>query len=293
MARPSSRGGVTIGVDIGGTNIRAARVGRDGRLTGHVKVRTDSVSDIPVLVQDLCAQLLNDEVEAVGIGIPGRLSRDGTTIISAGYVDLAGVRLGEIVEDALGRPVVLENDAHMALLAELQIGVATVADDVVMFTVGTGIGGAVAVRRTVLVGRGNAAQLGHLALDPLGPTCNCGRRGCSEVLASGTALNRLIAEIGLPADTTVEGLLSQSGEDSAAMAVLGRWAGAWRNAVDTVVAAFDPDLVVIGGGLGAAATAALQRSVPTTSPWFECPVLPAGLGDEAGVVGAGLRAFQG
>jgi glucokinase len=284
--------GVTIGVDIGGTNVRAARIGRDGRLSDHIKVRTDSEPSLTELVRDLCARLLDDDVEAVGIGIPGRLDRDGTTVISAGFVDLADVRLGAALEGALGRPVVLGNDAHMALLAELELGAATTADHVVMFTVGTGIGGALAADRRVLHGRGNAGNLGHLALDPAGSRCNCGRRGCSEVLASGTALNHLMRDAGLPVGTTAAALLERWAEDPVAAEILRRWAAAWRSAIDTLVAVLDPDLVVLGGGLGAVAVTALEAFAPAISGWFECPVVPAKLGDDAGVIGAGLRAYQ-
>jgi len=143
----------------------------------------------------------------------------------------------------------------------------------------------------VLRGRGNAGQLGHLTLDRSGPACNCGRRGCSEVLTSGTALRRLIREAGLPESTTVETLLEQGADDPAAEAVLRRWAGAWRDAIDTVVAVLDPDLVILGGGLGAAAAAAVDAHAPSGSAWFDCPVAPAQLADDAGVIGAGLRAF--
>lgn len=291
MRRPAAAGGVTIGVDIGGTSVRAARVGVDGRLTDHIKVRTDSAPSVLGLVRDLCTRLLDDDVEAVGIGIPGRLDRDGMTILSAGFLDLAGLRLGETIGEAVGRPVILDNDAHMALTAELELGAATGADHVVMFTVGTGIGGAVAVDRRVLRGRGNAGQLGHLALDPGGPVCKCGRRGCGEVVASGTALKRLIGEAGLAADTTAEALLDRRADDPIAAGVLRRWAGAWRDAIDTAVAVLDPDLVLLGGGLGAAAVAALGAYSPAASGWFDCPVATARLGDDAGVIGAGLRAF--
>jgi glucokinase len=283
---------MTIGVDIGGTNIRAARVGRDGRLTSYVKALTDSEPNVPAHVRDLCKGLLDDDVEAIGIGVPGRLDPDGITVLSAGYVDLAGVRLGEIVQEGLGRRVVLDNDAHMALVAELELGAATAVDNVVMFTVGTGIGGAIAMDRAVLRGRANAGHLGHLALDPEGPTCNCGRRGCSELLASGTALTRMVEEAGLPAGTTAQGLLDSSAGDPIAASIMRRWAAAWRAAIDTVVAVADPDLVVLGGGLGAAAASALEMFFPTTSSWFERPVVPARLGDDAGVIGAGLRAFS-
>lgn len=283
--------GVAIGVDIGGTNVRAARVTRDGRLSGLLRTRTDSTASVPDLVAELCARLLDEDVEAIGIGIPGRLDDDGMTIRSAGFVELAGLRLGESVAQAVGRPAILDNDAHMALLAELRLGAASGARHVVLFTVGTGIGGAVAMDGAVLRGRGNAGQLGHLALDPLGPPCNCGRRGCSEVLASGTALGRLVREAGLAPGTTAQALLARWPDDAVSAEVLGRWAGAWRDAIDTVVATLDPDLVVLGGGLGAAAVAALEACRPGTSTWFECPVVAARLGDDAGVIGAGLRAF--
>ena len=291
MTQPPASRGVAIGVDIGGTNVRVARVARDGQLSDYLKVRSDSEPEIVEVVRHLCLRLLDEEVEAVGIGIPGRLDRDGRTVLSAGYVDFAGERLGEVIGKAVGRPVTLANDAHMALGAELELGAAVAADNVVMFTVGTGIGGAVAVERRVLRGRGNAGQLGHLSLDPSGPPCNCGRRGCSEVLASGTALTHLIEDAGLPAGTTAEALLARWPDDETGGAVLRRWAGAWRHAIDTVVAVLDPDLVVLGGGLGAAAAAALESCASSTSPWFECPVVPARLGDDAGVIGAGLRAF--
>jgi glucokinase len=295
MTQPSALNGlppgVTIGVDVGGTNVRAARIGPDGAASGFHKVRTDSLPSVVDLIESLVRSLLDDEVVAVGIGIPGRLDRDGRTVQSAGYLDVAGMALGEVLCARIGRPVVLDNDAHMALVAELAVGAASGVDDVVMFTVGTGIGGAIAVARTVLRGRGNAGQLGHLTVDPAGPVCKCGRRGCAEVFLSGTALNGYIEDAGLPKGTTVERLLVDRHDDPAAAAVLARWVAPWRHAIDTTVAAIDPDLVVLGGGLGAAAAAALEGTV-SASPWFRCPVVAATLGDDAGVVGAGFRAFS-
>ena len=117
-------------------------------------------------------------------------------------MNVAGIPLGEVLSARIGRPVVLDNDAHMALVGELAVGAAKDVDDVVMFTVGTGIGGAVADARNVLRGRGNAGQLGHLTVDPNGPECNCGRRGCSEVYVSGTALSGYIVAAGLPPGTS-------------------------------------------------------------------------------------------
>lgn len=288
---PALPAGSAIGIDIGGTHIRAARVDIDGRLSGLRKVPTDVGSEPAQLVIELCRELLDDKVVAIGIGIPGRLDRERRTVLSSGYVDLAGQPLGEMVGRASGRPAVMENDAAVALLAELRVGAATEVDDVVLFTAGTGIGGAVAIGGQLQHGRGNAGQLGHLALERGGPTCNCGRQGCSEALASGTALGHLVEAAGLPPDTTIESLLARR-DDQDAAAILGSWGGAWRAAIDTVVAVLDPQLVLIGGGLGAAAVASLEATHPTTSPWFECPVVPARLGDDAGVIGAGVLALE-
>ncbi len=283
---------LTIGVDVGGTNVRAARIGPDGLMSGLLKVRTDSMPSVPDVVEALVRRLLSDDVVAVGVGIPGRLDRDRSKVLSAGFVNVAGIPLGEVLSARIGRPVVMDNDAHMALVGELAVGAAKDVDDVVMFTVGTGIGGAVADARNVLRGRGNAGQLGHLTVDPNGPECNCGRRGCSEVYVSGTALSGYIVAAGLPPGTSVETLIDTHGQSPAAAAVLTRWVTSWRHAIDTVVAVLDPDLVVLGGGLGVAAAAAIQGAAPASS-WFECPVVAAALGDDAGVVGAGLRAFSG
>ena len=283
---------LTIGVDVGGTNVRAARIGPDGLMSGLLKVRTDSMPSVPDVIEALVRRLLSDDVVAVGAGIPGRLDHDRGNVLSAGFVNVAGIPLGEVLSARIGRPVVMDNDAHMALVGELAVGAAKDVDDVVMFTVGTGIGGAVADARNVLRGRGNAGQLGHLTVDPNGPECNCGRRGCSEVYVSGTALSGYIVAEGLPPGTSVETLIDTHGQSPAAAAVLTRWVTSWRHAIDTVVAILDPDLVVLGGGLGVAAAAAIQGAGPASS-WFECPVVAAALGDDAGVVGAGLRAFSG
>lgn len=277
-------------MDIGGTNVRAARVDREGRLSGLRRARTGAGSALTDLVIALCRELLDDTVRAIGIGVPGRLDSARRTVVSAGFVELAGQRLGEVVSEAVGCPAILENDAGMALVAEMRLGAAVGARDVVLFTAGTGIGGAVAIDGRPFHGRGNAGQLGHLSLEPGGGECNCGRSGCSEVLASGTALGHLVREAGLPHDTTIERLLEHRTRPVEA-AVLDRWGSAWRRAIDSVVAVLDPELVVVGGGLGAAVVAVLETTRPPSSPWFECPIVAARLGDEAGVIGGGLLAL--
>jgi glucokinase len=144
---------------------------------------------------------------------------------------------------------------------------------------------------TVVRGRAAAGQLGHITVDINGEQCLCGRRGCVETTSSGTALSRHMAAAGLDATTSVENLLARSsGGDAVAASVLAAWARPMRAAIDTAVAAFDPELVILGGGLGIAMHQALAN-LPALSPWYQCAVEPAALGDRAGVIGAGLSAL--
>ena len=283
-----------VGIDVGGTNLRAARIDAAGRLDGLVRVRIDAPSADAVIerIVALAAPLVDDAVVAVGVGIPGRLSLGGEVVLSAGFLELAGVRLAGRLEARLARPVVVDNDSRLALVAELAIGAARGAGTVALFTIGTGIGGAVAFGGRLVHGRGNAGQLGHLALPGDGMACRCGRLGCVETRVSGTALAAAIAEAGFPPGTTAERLLELEADgDLRAAGVLDGWAAAIRAAADGATAAYDPDLVVLGGGLGPLAARVVDRTEPG-SPWYVAPVVAAALGDDAGVIGAGLLALE-
>jgi len=277
-----------IGIDIGGTRLRAARI------TGGVieaRAVADSSRDPSVVmtrVLDLVAQVRNDSVVALGIGVPGQVQAATRRVLSGGYVDLSGFDFVADVETATGLPVTIENDATMALLGEAAYGAARGQSNVVMLTIGTGIGGAVLEQGKVLRGRGSAGQLGHICIDPQGRTCVCGKIGCVETVSSGTAFGTHLAEAFLPATTRAEELLARS--DVTARAVIHAWANPLRQAIDTLIATCNPDCVVIGGGAGAAATAALATVLPRAS-WFDAPVIAASLGDDAGVIGAASAAL--
>lgn len=282
-----------IGIDIGGTNVRAALVSGCGEILDH---RSEPVARDPERVLQrvaaLCRQL--DQVSSVGVGvaIPGRVDVGRKAVLSGGYLDLSGIPFARLLEACLGRPVVIDNDCNMALVAEAAFGAAQGCRDVVMFTIGTGIGGGVMIDGAIARGRGSAGQLGHLAVAAGNLPCRCGRRGCVETTSSGTALARWMAEAGLPAGTTADSLFECEAEgDARARVILEGWATPLRDAVDSIVAAFDPELVVLGGGLGGAAKRALAR-VPPRSSWFQCPVVEARLGDNAGVIGAALSAMK-
>jgi glucokinase len=243
-------------------------------------------------MRDLVQQVDAAGVTAIGVGVPGRVDSRRGRVLSGGYVDLSGLSLAEMLADARERPVFVDNDGNMAIVGEHAAGSIRSAETVVMFTIGTGIGGAVIADGVLLRGRAAAGQLGHIAIDRNGELCLCGRRGCVETLSSGTALARHIAEAGLPTGTSVDVLLAQAANgDATARQVLAAWAAPMRFAIDSAVAAFDPDVVVLGGGLGAAMHQALA-AFPPEAPWYQCALVTATLGDRAGVIGAGLSALK-
>lgn len=277
-----------IGIDIGGTRLRAARI-REGVI--EARATEPSSPDAQVVltrVLDLVAQVRTDEVTALGIGVPGQVHAQTRRVLSGGYVNLSGLDFAAEVEAATGLPVTIENDATMALLGEAAYGAARGLQNVVMLTIGTGIGGAILDSGKVLRGSGAAGQLGHICVDPNGRPCVCGRIGCVETVSSGTAFATHLAEAGLPADTRAEDVLARS--DAPARAVIAAWATPLRAAIDSLIATCNPDCVVIGGGAGAAAFASLT-TVPARGVWYSAPVLAARLGDDAGVIGAATAAI--
>ena len=281
-----------IGFDIGGTNIRAARISQSGKILEWLAQPTESEPGLVVKQIAGLVRLLNDgSVKAIGIGLPGRVDVQKNHILSGGYVDLTGVPLAPALAESFDVPVTLDNDCNMALVGEQAVGRARGIANVMMFTIGTGIGGAVFSNGKIFRGRATAGQLGHLTVDVNGEACLCGRRGCIETTSSGTALGRHIATAGLSSDTTIEELLCKSSKgDALASGVLALWVNPLRAAIDSAVAAFDPELVLLGGGLGIAAHQALAK-FPALATWYQCPVEPAELGDRAGVIGAGLSAL--
>jgi len=279
-----------IGIDIGGTHLRAARVAEDGRI---VEVRrTACVRDPETVLADCLAlveALGGPAVVAIGVGVPGQVDAASGEVFSGGYVDLSGIRFAARLTEATGLPVAVENDAAMACLAEHAFGAARGCDAVAMLTIGTGIGGAIMEGGRLVRGRRSAGQLGHLVVDREGAPCLCGRRGCLETVSSGTAFARHVAAAGLPEGTRAANLLARA-HDPDARAVLAAWAGPLRMAVDSLVAALDPDVVVLGGGAGSVAAEALGR-LPAARSWFDAPVRAAALGDDAGVIGAAVAAL--
>ena len=280
----------TIGIDIGGTNTRAARVSHDGRILAHLAQPTARGADAVIAcLAGMVAELRDGGTTAIGVGVPGRVDVRSGRVLSGGYVDLSVVPLTDLLRQATGLGAFADNDASMALVGEARAGAAHGHAHAVMLTVGTGIGGAVLADGRIFHGGSTAGQLGHITVAVDGAPCKCGRRGCLETVCSGTALRRLMAEAGFANSTSMVEVLQDP--SPRAVALVMEWATPLRAGIDSLVAAFSPEIIILGGGLGGSAVAALER-VPAVSPWFQYQVAAARLGDEAGVIGAGLAAHE-
>ena len=304
-----------IGVDIGGTKIAAGVVDADGRILAQIRRETDPTSGAAVdaTVLAVCQELMASyEVSAIGLAAPGFASADQRTVLFTPNLPWRDHALADVVSARIPDvKVVVENDANAAGWAEFRFGVAREATDMLLLTIGTGLGGALVVDQRLVRGKwGVAAEVGHMRVVPDGELCGCGLRGCWEQYASGSALVRQArsAAIARTADAAVLLELAagdperitgphvtyaaKSGDPLAIelLAELGRWIG---EGSASVAALLDPELVVIGGGVGAAGDLLLEpareafRSVLSARGHRpEARFELASMGNDAGIVGA-------
>ena len=253
MSAPAAPIGPVAGIDIGGTKVAVLIVDAAGAVLGRA-TRSSSAGDqdgaASAIVATLDAALhgsgvTRDDLRAVGVGVPGRVDRrDGTVTLAVnlGWHDFA---LRDVLEDRLGRPVIVENDARAAAIGLFRRGVLGDLHDLAYLAVGTGIAAGVILDGGVHRGaRGLAGEIGHAIVDRTGPTCTCGQQGCLEALASGPAIARR-AHAGSAAD--VYAAAAAGDRDAAALIDdVGRHL-AW--AVHLLVLTYDVSRVVIGGGV--------------------------------------------
>ncbi len=290
---------VWIGVDVGGTKVLAGVVDDRGRVTGTARRTTPGRRVDARMVEDA----LTDAVLEVAAGRP----LAGVGVAAAGFMDAEGERvrfaphlpwLDEPVRSRLAErwqtPVRLENDATAAAYGEWVLGAGRGMSDMVMVTLGTGLGGGIIMGGRLHRGHnGMAGEFGHMTVVPDGLECACGSRGCWEQYCSGRALERYARARNpelVNGPMVTEAAASGDLEARAAFAELGHWLGI---GLANVVAAFDPECVVVGGGVSEAgdrllepARHALQRSL-VGAAYREVPaVVSANLGTSAGLVGA-------
>lgn len=304
---------LAIGVDIGGTKIAAGVVAEDGSLLATTRRDTDPEDPraIEDAVVDAVAELRREhEAGVVGVSAAGFVGKDRCTVVFAANIAWRDYPLGEILSERLGLPVVVENDANAAGWAEFRFGAGRDVDDMVMLTVGTGLGCAIVSDARLLRGAvGAGAEVGHLRVVPNGRACGCGHDGCLERYVSGTALVRetraalatdperatRLIELAGKAKHVTGPMVTQAAMEGDEFALsmlteLGRWLGTGMAALSAVL---DPSLYVIGGGVCEAGDLLLdparesldqqlfargRRPLPT--------VVVAELGNDAGIVGA-------
>jgi fructokinase len=283
-----------IGVDLGGTKIEGVVLDADLRPVARRRVATErerGYEHIVDRVVSLVAELRREAPDAgcVGVGTPGSLSVRTGLLKNSNTTCLNGRPLRADLEERLGLPVRLENDANCFALAEARDGAGRGAEFVFGVILGTGVGGGIVVRGSLWSGPQHiAGEWGHHVLDPAGPLCYCGQRGCVETLLSGPALE---AAYGPGASATDVGGKAAAGEPRAAL-VLDRYCDRFGRALANVINILDPDVVVLGGGvsnLDALYTRgrdAVARYVFNDE--LRTPILRNQLGDSAGVLGAAL-----
>ncbi len=312
---------LAIGVDIGGTKIAAGVVDDQGRVLDSTRrptpgadvARTEAV--IAEAVNELSAR---HQVSAVGIGAAGWIANDRATVLFSPHLAWRDEPLRDALAEAIGVPVLVENDANAAAWAEYRYGAARGARVAVMVTLGTGIGGGLVVDGALYRGAyGVGCEYGHMSVVPDGRRCACGNRGCWEMYASGRALARDARELADVSPVGAHRLMSLAGGDlnrltgplvteaardgdPAAVEIytaMGRWLG---RGLANLAAVLDPTVFVIGGGVSEAgdlllapARQAFGESLTGRGFRPAADILLAELGPEAGLVGAADLARRG
>lgn len=292
-----------MGIDIGGTRIKAGRVSPAGDVTDARIVDTPRhADDIVQAVASLIGQFQKEHpVSQVGVAVAAFLDAERGRIELSPNIDWHDRPLRDELSRQIGCPVVLENDANAAGYAEARLGAGIDASPMVMLTLGTGVGGAVVIDGEILIGsRGLAGELGHLVVEPGGAVCGCGQSGCLETVSSGTAMMnhlRLNHDIQVETPEQLAEVLSTSSE--LVESVVRRVAWGIVQGVLQVHAVVDPAVVVIGGGvaerLGERLLDAVNREREMVCRDRRSHAFPtirlAQVGNQAGVVGAGLLAM--
>jgi len=328
----SPRHGPALGVDIGGTKVLGVALDADDEVAAEARATTphsgifdpndpaagDGAAAVAGAVAEVVAALrraTDDDGRApVGVGVPGMCDRQGVLRFAPNLAAASGADIAALLAERLPDTIlVIENDATCAAVAEHRLGAAAGDENVLLVTLGTGIGGGVISEGRVLLGAsGFAGEIGHMVVDPAGPPCPCGRRGCWERYASGGGLARLAREAAyagrLPAVVEAAGGDAEAvrGEDVTKAALagdpgalgvmedLGWWVAL---GLTNLTAVLDPARIVIGGGLVEVGELLLT---PTKKAYAEqveggrrrpdVAIVPAALGERAGAVGAALTA---
>ena len=305
---------LACGVDVGGTKIAGGVIDEDGNILEELRVEspaTDSEA-IEAAIAGLVAELrARHEIGAVGVGAAGYIDKSRSVVMFAPNIAWRDVDLKTELEERVRLPVVVENDANAAAWGEFRYGAGADAEDLLLVTVGTGVGGGLVLDGEVYRGAfGVGAEIGHMRVVPNGILCGCGNHGCFEQYASGSALVREARAAASGGSLLARGLLDRAGGDAGKitgplvteaardgdpfameqLAALGKWLG---EGIASLAAILDPAVVVIGGGVSEAeelllgpVRAAFATQLPGRGHRPRLEIRKAQLGNRAGLIGA-------
>jgi len=309
------RKGRVLAVDLGGTNVRLGMVTGDGRILRRRRTRIPVAADNEALYESLAGRI-NEFMSAGPPGGPPEavaVGFAGPTNSSAGYIYLApnvgqlgDINLGEELRVRLGLPVLVANDANCAALGEFSYGAGAGSGSLFMFTLGTGVGGSLVIDGEIWEGAwGIAGEVGHTIIATDGPKCNCGRRGCLEALASGSAVIRdYVRKSRIRSDSKRKAVTAKLVFDRAkqgdriAEEVVADAARALGIGIANVFHLVNPEIVVIGGGVSRAGASLIRPATEHAREYVFAPlrdklkVRRAKLGDDGALLGAARLAFN-
>lgn len=304
-------GRVALGIDLGGTNIKAGVVTEEGQVVYQERIPTRAEAGLAAVldrIDDLACKVLRkagvtiQELIGIGVGVPGTVDSAQAVIEHAPNLQWRRVPLRQLLEQKYQMPVLMDNDANAAAWGECWWGAARGEGDLLMVTLGTGIGSGLVLNGAIYRGaHGSAAEMGHMVINPSGEQCGCGARGCLETVASGPALVRAVRSAiaaGEPSSLIQApelgvNVIFQAVDqgDSLAIQLVDRATRYLALALANVVNLLDPAMVVIGGGVahaGPALFSPLQQHLDQCKiiSGFPVKVVPAQLGNTAGLAGA-------
>jgi glucokinase len=313
----SIRGDEAIGIDVGGTKINAFRVARDGTIVERSSMPTpadDEAATLAAMVA-LARSLTTSEVLAIGVGAAGMVDATEGVLRFAPNLAWRNLPIAQRMRDALGLPCQVDNDASMAAYGEFRFGAGRGYRHLLLVTVGTGIGGGIVADGRLFRGaNGFAAEIGHIIVEPGGPLCGCGNRGCWEQVASGGAIGRVGRETVLEHPHSLLWRLAEGDRskvtgkivteaakqgDEVSVGIVSEAGRRLGEGIAGLVNVLDPQVVVVGGGVVVAgdllldpARVAFVDAVEGREHRPRVPIVPAQLGNDAGSVGAATLALE-
>lgn len=312
-----------IGIDLGGTNIKAGVVNENFTIVSKATCKTK----LPRPAEEICADMaeialeaienagltLND-IESVGIGTPGTANSSTGIIEYSNNLGFLNVPIVKLMKTHIPKPCYVENDANAAAYGEFVAGAAQGANDAVCITLGTGVGGGIIINKKIYSGFNFAgAEIGHTVIDPNGPECTCGRKGCFEVFSSATGLIRMTKEA---MEYNKDSLLWKAGNqegkvsartafnamrmgDQTAKAVVDKYIRYLACGITNTINIFQPDILCIGGGVCNEGDPLLvplkelvEKEVYTKNSAKNTEIVIAQLGNDAGIIGAAFLGLE-